>query len=109
VRRGEIWTAAGGGDYADKPRPVLVVQNDQFDATQSVTVCGFTTDSDEMSLFRVRVEPDDQNHLERPCYAMLDKIYTVRRTRLGYLVGSLPHATMLDVDRAIILFLGVGL
>jgi mRNA-degrading endonuclease toxin of MazEF toxin-antitoxin module len=38
VKRGEVWTAAGGRDYAGKPRPVVVVQDDRFDATGSITV-----------------------------------------------------------------------
>jgi mRNA-degrading endonuclease toxin of MazEF toxin-antitoxin module len=32
VKRGEIWTAAGGV-YASKPRPSLIIQDDRFDAT----------------------------------------------------------------------------
>ena len=44
MRRGDIWTVAGGKGYADKPRPVVIVQDDSFNATASVTVCGFTTD-----------------------------------------------------------------
>jgi len=44
VRRGEIWTAAGGKNYAGKPRPVVILQDNRFDMTDSVTVCAFTTD-----------------------------------------------------------------
>ena len=44
MRRGDIWTVAGGKDYAAKPHPVVIVQDDSFDATDSVTVCPFTTD-----------------------------------------------------------------
>jgi hypothetical protein len=33
LKRGDIWTVAGGKDYAGKPRPV-VVQDDGFDACQ---------------------------------------------------------------------------
>ncbi|MDN5794794.1 MAG: type II toxin-antitoxin system PemK/MazF family toxin [Intrasporangium sp.] len=33
MRRGQLWTATGGKHYASKPRPVLVVQDDRFDAT----------------------------------------------------------------------------
>jgi mRNA interferase MazF len=39
MRRGEIWTVADGRDYAGKPRPVVIVQGDSFDATDSITVC----------------------------------------------------------------------
>jgi len=33
MNRGDIRTVAGGKDYAGKPRPVVVVQDDSFDAT----------------------------------------------------------------------------
>jgi mRNA interferase MazF len=29
MRRGEIWTVAGGGDYTGKPRPALILQDDR--------------------------------------------------------------------------------
>lgn len=38
MRRGDIWTASGGNDYAGKPRPVVIVQDDSFDSTASITV-----------------------------------------------------------------------
>jgi mRNA interferase MazF len=44
MKRGDIWTVAGGKDYAGKPRPVVIVQEDSFDATDSITICAFTTD-----------------------------------------------------------------
>jgi len=36
MRHGEIWTVAGGKDYAGKPCPVVIVQGDSFDATYSI-------------------------------------------------------------------------
>jgi mRNA-degrading endonuclease toxin of MazEF toxin-antitoxin module len=44
MKRGDIWTVAGGKDYAGKPRPVVIVQDDSFDATDSITICAFTED-----------------------------------------------------------------
>lgn len=38
MRRGEVWTVAGGKDDAGKPRPVVIVQDYGFDTTASVTV-----------------------------------------------------------------------
>ena len=32
MKRGEIWTVSGSTDYAGKPRPVVIVQDDSFDA-----------------------------------------------------------------------------
>ena len=56
MRRGELWTAAGGKRYAGKPRPVVVVQDDRFDATDSVAVCPLTTDPTEIPLLRIRLD-----------------------------------------------------
>ena len=35
MRRGDIWTVAGGKDYAGKRLPVVIVQDDSFDGTDS--------------------------------------------------------------------------
>jgi mRNA interferase MazF len=39
MKRGEVWTIAGGPDDAGKPRPVVILQDDAFDATLSITIC----------------------------------------------------------------------
>jgi len=57
LKRGDIWTVAGGKDNAGKPRPVVIVQDDSFDATDSITVCACTTDETAAPLFRLAVEP----------------------------------------------------
>ena len=63
MRRGEIWTVSGGNDYAGKPRPAVIVQDDSFDATESITICAFTTDPTEAPLFRLPIEPNPRNGL----------------------------------------------
>jgi len=108
MRRGEIWTAAGGPAYLGKPRPVVVVQDDRFDATDSVTVCAFTTDPTEAPLFRLPIEPTATNGLSEPCSLMVDKITTVRRSNLGQVVGQLSREDQVRLDRAVAVFLGLG-
>jgi mRNA interferase MazF len=90
--RGEIWTVAGGGDYSGKPRPAVVLQDDSFDATLSITICGFTTDATEAPLFRLVVEPSQANGLRAPSSLMVDKITTVAKSRLGMRIGQLNAA-----------------
>ena len=108
MRRGEIWTAAAGSGYVGKPRPVAIVQDDRFDATDSVTVCAFTTDPTDAPLFRLRIEPDEVNGLQPPCSLMVDKITTVPRSKLGYHVGRLSDEEMVRLGRAILVFLGLA-
>jgi mRNA interferase MazF len=63
MKRGEIWTVAGSKDYAGKPRPVVILQDDRFDAAASITVCAFTTDPTEAPMFRLLIQPTDRNGL----------------------------------------------
>jgi mRNA interferase MazF len=83
MRRGEIWTVADGRDYAGKPRPVVIVQDDSFDATDSITVCAVTTGQTEAPLFRLPVEPNDRNGLLATSRLMVDKITTVPKSKVG--------------------------
>ena len=106
MRRGEVWTAPGGGDFTGKPWPVVILQDDRFDATDSITICAFTTDPTDAPLFRILVEPSEVNGLEAPSRIMVDKITTVRRTRLGSRIGSLVHDDMVCLNQAILVFLG---
>lgn len=108
MKRGEIWTVAGSGDYAGKPRPVAILQDDRFDGTESVTVCAFTTDPTEAPLFRLPVEPTEENGLRESCRAMVDKIVTVPRAKIGKRIGRLADEDVVRLNRAVLVFLGVA-
>jgi mRNA interferase MazF len=108
MRRGDIWTVAGGKDYAGKQRPVVIVQDDSFDATDSITVCPFTTDKTEAPLFRMPVEPNDRNGLRATCHLMVDKITTVPKTKVGSRVGRLDDEDILRLNQAVLVFLGLA-
>jgi mRNA interferase MazF len=108
VRRGEIWTAAAGSGYVGKPRPVLIVQDDRFDATASLTVCAFTTDATDAPLFRLLVQPDGNNGIREVSRLMVDKITTIPKAKLGDRVGRLGDEDMVRLDRAIVVFLGLA-
>ena len=108
MRRGEIWTVSGGRDYVGKPRPVVIVQDDNFDATDSITICAFTTDPTEAPLFRLMVEPNERNGLRFACRLMVDKITTVPKAKLGARVGRLDDEDMVRINRAMTVFLGIA-
>jgi mRNA interferase MazF len=108
VRRGEIWTVAGGKDYAGKPRPIVIVQDDRFDATDSVTVCAFTSDRVDAPLIRIPVDPSDTNGLRAASHLMVDKITTVSRQKLGRRLGRLEDEHLVQLNRAMIVFLGMA-
>jgi mRNA interferase MazF len=109
MRRGDIWTVAGGKNYAGKPRPVVIVQDDSFDATDSITVCAFTTDKTEAPLFRLPVAPNERNCLRAACRLMVDKITTVPKTKVGARVGRLDDEDILRLNQAVLVFLGLAI
>lgn len=108
MKRGEIWTIAGAADYAGKPRPAVIVQDDLFEATSSVTICAFTTDPTEAPLLRIVIEPSEGNGLQRPSRLMVDKITTVPKSKIGKRIGSLDDESLIRLNRAIMVFLGLA-
>ncbi len=107
MKRGEIWTAAAGSGYVGKPRPVVIIQSDAFDATDSVTVCPFTTNSADATMLRILVSPDEENHLSRECSVMVEKLSTFHRSKLGQRIGTLDDQYMRELQSALVVFLGL--
>ncbi len=103
--RGDIWSVAARGACTGKPRSAVIVQDDRFDATASVTICAFTTDPTEAPLLRVRVEPDERNKLDQPSSLMIDKLTTVPRSNLSSRIGRLSDEDTVRLNRAIVVFL----
>ena len=108
MKRGEVWTVAGGTAYAGKPRPAVIVQDDRFDANDSIVVCPLTTDPTAAPIFRLPLQPSTRNGLKAPCRMMVDKVTAVPRSRLGKLIGSLASEDMKTLNRAIFVFLGLS-
>ena len=108
MKRGEVWTAAGGADYAGKPRPVVIVQDDRFDATTSISICAFTSDPTDAPLLRLAVEPSATNGLRATSRLMVDKITTVPKSKLRSRIGKLSDTDMVRLSRAMMVFLGLA-
>jgi len=108
VKRGEVWTVGGGPDYAGKPRPAVILQDDAFDATASVTICPFTTHAVDAPLVRLPIDPSQRNGLRAASHLMIDKITTVSKTKLQGRVGRLSDEDVVRVNRAVVVFLGLA-
>lgn len=108
MKRGEIWTVAGGGLYTSKPRPCVIIQADDFNAIPSITVCLFTSSQRVAPLMRIPVDPTSFNGLSSPCSLMVDKLSTVPRERLGNRIGQLEADLQLRLNRSILVFLGLA-
>lgn len=108
MRRGELYTAAARGAYTGKPRPVVIVQDDRFDGTASVTVCPLTTNPVEAPLVRVPVAATGTTGIGRPSQIMVDKVTTMPRVNVRDHLGHLPDADLVRLDRALLVFLGLA-
>jgi mRNA interferase MazF len=107
VTRGAIYTAAARGPYTGKPRPVVILQDDRFDATASITICPFTTNPVEAPLIRLPIDPSEGTGLEQPSQLMIDKVTTMPRSSLGERLGRLRDDELVALNRALIVFLGL--
>jgi len=108
MKRGEVWTVSGGAPYAGKPRPAVIVQEDRFEATNSITLCVFTTDPTEAPLLRMPIEPTERNGLTSTSRLMIDKITTIPKARLGKRIGRLNDDDVVRLNRALTVFLGLA-
>lgn len=105
--RGDLVTVALQGDHG-KPRPALVIQADLFRDTESVAVLLMSSTLVETPLGRITVEPSVKNGLRVPSQVMVDKPMSVPIRKFGPVFGRLDDPTLLEVSRALALFLGIA-
>lgn len=97
------------GAYTGTPRPVVIVQDDRFDATASITVCPFTTNPVDAPLIRIPIAPSDDNGLDQPSSLMIDKLTTMPRSGLSERLGRLRDDELVQLHRSLTVFLGLTL
>ena len=107
MKRGDIVTVAVKGDYG-KPRPALVIQSNLFSEHPSVTILPITSDLRNTPIFRITVTPDKRNGLQKLSQVMVDKAMTIPRQNCGEVFGRLEDIEMLEITRAIAVFLGIA-
>jgi mRNA interferase MazF len=107
MRRGDVVLAATSGDYG-KPRPAVIVQTDAFPQTHtSIVICQMTSEIVDAPDFRVTVDPTERNGLRVRSQIMADKPVTVRRSRIGTLIGHLDGAEMARLNVALAFVMGL--
>jgi len=110
MRRGDIVLIAdrAAGDYAGKPRPAVVVQSELFHDTGSIAVCLLTTQQTGAPLLRIPIEATATNGLDRPSRIAVEKLTTVRRDRIGQIIGRISDDEAVALNRSLAVFLGFG-
>ncbi|BBY07649.1 hypothetical protein MNVI_29670 [Mycobacterium noviomagense] len=77
-----------------------------FSATESVVVISLTTTVVDAPITRVAIPLS--TGIAQPSFAMVDKITTVRRSNLGARIGRVPTTVMADIERSLMVFLGLA-
>jgi mRNA interferase MazF len=108
MARGDIVIVAAPGDYG-KPRPAVIVQTDAFPENHaSVVVCQMTSELADASDFRITIEPGAGTGIRIRSQVMADKPVTIRRERIGRLIGRLGAADMARLNVALAFVMGLA-
>jgi mRNA interferase MazF len=107
MKRGDILTIAVKGDYG-KPRPALLIQSNLFSGHPSMTVLPITSGLRDTPIFRITIIPSESNGLQKLSQVMVDKAMTIPREKCGEVFGKLEDTEMLQITRALAVFLGIA-
>jgi len=108
MQRGDVVVVAAAGDYG-KPRPAVIVQSDAFpESHASVVICQMTSELVDAPDFRITIIPSDTNSLRAPSQVMVDKPVTIRRARIGRVIGRLDGDEIGRLDAALAFVMGLA-
>lgn len=108
VRRDDIVVIVAHGERG-RPRPAVIVQADELGpSTTSVLVCPITSDLTDNLPIRPTVEPTAGNGLRVRPQVMTDKMLALRRDRTRGVIGTLDSAMSEQLDRSLLVVLGLA-
>jgi mRNA interferase MazF len=107
TRKDIVVVADRAGRYTGRPRPAIVVQADAFDSTDSIVVCLITSEALDAPLLRIPLPAQDTG-LVRASWVMVDELTAVGRNQIAKVIGRADDATMVGLNRALAVFLGLG-
>lgn len=106
IRRGNIVLAV----HADlgKPRPAVVVQADIFnEKAGTILVCPLTSDITERMPLRPIIVAGPASGLRDNSQVMTERMMALRTDRIRGVLGSIDPATAEELDRALLIVLGL--
>ena len=116
LRRGDLVTLELSGRRRAPDRltraPVvdqaLVMQCERFSAHSHVVVLPVTRQRQAVPLLRIAIKSADRRALEVPKYVAIDQPRAILRRKVKAVFGRVDHHTLLNVDRAVVIFLGIA-
>ncbi len=109
-KRGQIWFVSLDpvvGHEMGKERPALVVSNDRNNLfADTVTVLPITSKTEKIYPFEVFLSKEETN-LPKDSKVKCNQIRTVDKKRLAKFVGNLSSERLKDIERALLIHLGI--
>ena len=107
MKRGDIVLVVLQGELG-KPRPAVIVQADELDASSSTIVCPMSSYIDAANRMRPVIAPTVENGLLVRTQIMTDKLNTLRRDRVRRIIGKLDSEAREKLNSALLLVLGLA-
>ena len=108
MKRGDIVLCSMSADFG-KVRPAIVVQSGLFNGIRETTsLCPLTTTDVEAPLFRIVLEPSPANRLKKRSWVMIDKVCSIKNSRIREIQGTLNGDEMKQLDIALKQWLALG-
>ncbi len=108
IKRGTVVTVSAGGGIGHKPRPAIVVQNDDYAHSDTLVVVPLTGELSGELVTRPVFQPDSGNGLKEPSRLMTNRIAGTPIANVGKVIGIMSREDMERVDAALSLVLGLN-
>jgi mRNA interferase MazF len=107
VKRGDVVLAIVPSELG-RPRPGVIVQTDEFsEELSTVFVCPITSDLQERLPLRPMIDAKPSNGLRLRSQIMTDKMISLRYDRIRRVIGHIDRETSEQLDRALLVVLGL--
>jgi mRNA interferase MazF len=107
VKRGDIVLTAPAGDYG-KPRPAVVVQSDALVHVNSVILGLMTSTIVDAPIYRITLDPTEENGLRAISQIMVEKLVAVRRDKCSAAIGRLTRDQITALNHMLALVVGIA-
>jgi mRNA interferase MazF len=108
VKRGDVVLVAVPSELG-RPRPGVVVQADEFNEELStIFICPVSSDLQERLPLRPMIEAGPSNGLRLRSQIMTDKMVALRHDRIRCVIGHIDPETSEQLDRALLVLLGLA-
>ena len=108
MKRGDVVLVVVPSELG-RPRPGVVVQADEFnEGLSTVFICPVSSDLQEDLPLRPMIEARPSSGLRLRSQIMTDKMIALRRDRVRRVIGRIDRETSENLDRALLVVLGLA-